>query len=100
MPVEEFFRRGKLMVHTVSPVLRGRGGKKLFLVHFVASAEFDLPEFIRFLGLKHELTVVTGEGAGMQSVEIKLKPAQLRKMIESIPRNVHVAYEEKEPEKC
>ena len=88
------------MVHTVRPVLRGRGGKKEFLVHFVASAEFDLPEYMHILGQKYDFTVVRGEGTGMQSMTIKLRPAQLRKMIENIPRNVQVAYEEKEPEKC
>lgn len=88
------------MVHTVRPVLRGRGDKKLFLVHFVASAEFDLQGFILTLRQKHSFTVAKGEGTSMQSIMIKIKPAQLRKMIEDLPRSVQVAYEEKEPEKC
>lgn len=88
------------MVHTVRPILRGRGGKRMFLVHFVASAEFDLPKYILTLRQKYDLTIVKGEGTSMQSVTIRLRPAQLRKIIEEIPRNVQVAYEEKEPEKC
>jgi hypothetical protein len=88
------------MVHTVRPILRGRGGKKEFLVHFVASAEFDLQGFILELRNKHGSVVVASKGASVISLTIKIKPAQLRQMVEDLPRHVQVAYEEKEPEKC
>lgn len=88
------------MVHTARSTPRRRGGKKIvFLVHFFAPAEFDLPDFILKLKRKHSLTVLK-EGSSMRSIMITLSPFALRRILEDIPRNVQVAYEEKEPEKC
>ena len=88
------------MVHTVSPVLRRRGGKRVFLVHFFASAEFDLPAYMLKLEEAYRITITKGEGTQTQSIQLRIHPKDLRSILEEIPRTVQVAYEETEPEKC
>lgn len=87
------------MVHTVR-IPRRRGGKRAYLVHFFASAEFDLSGFIEELKQKHDLTVLTKKRQDMESILIRLTPRTLRRILETVPRSVQVAYEERESETC
>lgn len=88
------------MVHTVRPILRGRGGKRMFLVHFVASAECDVYNIlVRQVG-KRNLRILKQKKRDIQTIEVRIEESRLRHIVDQIPRSVQLAYEEKEPEKC
>lgn len=87
------------MVHRVRPVLRGRGGKRMFLVHFVASAEFDVYKVLQLQVGKRQLRLQKQKGE-IQTIEVKIEESRLRQIVDQIPRSIQLAYEQKEPEKC
>jgi hypothetical protein len=84
------------MVHIVRSILRGRGGKKVFLVHFVASDEFDLYAFLLKYAGKNNLRQKPRKG-DVQTIEVKIAQSRLRRLLEEIPRGIQFAYEQKEP---
>lgn len=69
--------------------------KQNFMVHFVAHQSFDLDLFLRQLGGIHPLVVLRGRGSLFQTIEIEIKPSILRRLQETLPRSVLVAYERK-----
>ncbi len=86
------------MVHLVRPILRGRGGMKWFLVHFVASAKFDVYTFLRKQVGKRDLYLREQRKGAVQTIEIRVKESRLLRMLDLIPRTIQLAYEQKEPD--
>lgn len=78
---------------------RKRNWRRTYIVHLNAFGDFDLIKYIEDLKAIYKLTVISGMGTQFQSIEIRIRPRQLREMEKKLPDDVIVSSELKEPGK-